>query len=172
MPTAVRKGRKPASKPATTTPTMPPYMGYVVGATTTWAPTFVATPTTPSGPPAGWPGGTYSNTAFVRYSRRLKANGHYVVAYRVYAATTPAHKAVVATMPAGCQQATFAVHNATTGVWAGFATWAPAYAYSMAQAPSVVASLGQAGLASVGLAGLTRRAAPATTPATPTGPVA
>lgn len=129
-------------------------------------------PATPTGQPAGW-APAYSNTAFVRYARKLR-NGNYSTAYRVGAAATPADKALVAswgTLPVGT---VFVFVNHADNSAVPFGSWAPCYAYSTAVAnggalaPSTVASLGKAGVAAVGTlpGGLTATAtqpAPATT---------
>lgn len=138
--------------------------------TTTNQPTTQATTGLPyPGAHADTPG------AYVRYARTLKANGHQVAAYQPAMAKGKAQQAQAAALQAACPGATYVVCNHTSGAYAGFATWAPAYAYSMAQAhtalaPSVVGSLGKQGLAAVPVAGLTQRApgAPAVAPAVAT----
>lgn len=154
-----------ASKASTSKATTP---------TTTYAPAT----TTPSvvSPVPVVPTNGYA-TGLVRYVRPLKATGHRISAYNTTGATTgltPAYlRTLAGAMPAHCKAQRYVVHCHTCNVWLGFATWAPAYAASMAHgstalAPSVAASLGKAGLQALGLPGLTVRAPGAT----PTAPIA
>lgn len=96
--------------------------------------------------PEGWLPGE-SSTAFVRYARRLKANGQPVTEYRLAAAKTKAEIEIADAFRAAGVDSPYVLHNHVTGVTRGFQNHADAYAASMSMAVpdlarSVVVSIG------------------------------